>query len=541
MEIKTARRINPEATERSVFDRMKPLNSNKIICKFWLNSRCLKKPCRFAHCESEAPADHRLRKSPYYHPSNCKNTLVSNHTWRRAPRNSKNVQEKLVHKSSGNLPNKSSYLEKKLLNAPMLTEKVTDKSLDTAPENDSNLENVVDKSSQNLLGKSSDSEKKLPENGSKLAEKVADKSSDTAPENDSNLENVVDKSSENLHGKSSDSEKKLPENGSKLAEKVAEKSSDTAPKNDSNLESVVEEKSLEHVSKKTPERVCEFWVQGNCVYGDQCPYLHLWFRGDKFTMLAKLQGHKKAVNGIALPQGSNKLYSGSSDGTVRLWDCHTGQCAKVINLGGEVGSVCSEGPWVFIGIPNVVKVWNTESGGEYSLNGPVGQVNALAAVKDLLFAGIEDGVILAWKGTNETNITFQVAATLKGHTRGVTSLVVGGKRLYSGSMDHTIRVWATTEEGSLEVIYTHSEEHGVLALCGMTDPDTKPILCCSCDDNSVHLYELPSFTDRGRLFSKQEVHTLQIGPGGLFFTGDQTGLLTVWNWLAEDVPKTSQA
>ena len=34
------------------------------------------------------------------------------------------------------------------------------------------------------------------------------------------------------------------------------------------------------------------------------------------------------------------------------------------------------------------------------------------------------------------------------------------------------------------------------------------------------------FTDRGRLFAKLEVQTLQIGPGGLFFTGDQTGLLT---------------
>ncbi|GMY10471.1 zinc finger CCCH domain-containing protein 48-like isoform X2 [Fagus crenata] len=80
---------------------------------------------------------------------------------------------------------------------------------------------------------------------------------------------------------------------------------------------------------------------------------------------------------------------------------------NVINLGGEVGSVCSEGPWVFVGMPNVVKVWNTESGAEYSLNGSIGQVNALTVVKDLLFAGIEDSVILAWKGTNETNVTFQ--------------------------------------------------------------------------------------------------------------------------------------
>ena len=100
---------------------------------------------------------------------------------------------------------------------------------------------------------------------------------------------------------------------------------------------------------------------------------------------------------------------------------------------------------------------------------------------------------------------------------------------------------------------------GILALSGMTDPDVKPILYCSCSDKSVHLYELPTwvqfslcqkyfffslldltnisdfcfrFTDRGRLFAKQEIQTLQIGPGGLFFTGDQTGLLTVYTWLA---------
>nr|POF22689.1 zinc finger ccch domain-containing protein 48 [Quercus suber] len=118
-----------------------------------------------------------------------------------------------------------------------------------------------------------------------------------------------------------------------------------------------------------------------------CPYLHSWFCGDKFKRLTELQGHNKALNGIALPQRCNKLCSGSSGGTIQLWDCHTGQCANVANIGGEVGSVCSEGPWLFVGMPNVVKVWNTESGAEYSLNGPVGLVNALESICNLLFAG----------------------------------------------------------------------------------------------------------------------------------------------------------
>jgi hypothetical protein len=35
----------------------------------------------------------------------------------------------------------------------------------------------------------------------------------------------------------------------------------------------------------------------------------------------------------------------------------------VDNLGGEVGCMISEGPWVFVGIPNIVKVrWEANSG-----------------------------------------------------------------------------------------------------------------------------------------------------------------------------------
>ncbi|CAL9077348.1 unnamed protein product [Musa acuminata var. zebrina] len=326
---------------------------------------------------------------------------------------------------------------------------------------------------------------------------------------------------------------------------------------------------------KAPDRVCNYFLAGNCTYGEKCRFLHSWFVGDSFSLLTSLQGHQKAVSGIALPSGSDKLYSGSKDESVRVWDCQSGQCVGVINVGGEVGCMISEGPWIFIGVPNAVKAWNMQTATDLSLDGPIGQVYSLVVGNELLFAGTQDGRILAWKFIAVGNC-FEPAASLVGHQLSVVSLVVGAVRLYSGSMDHmirvwdlatlqciqtltdhtsvvmsvlcwdqfllscsldkTIKVWVATESGNLEVTYTHNEEHGVLSLFGMLDAQAKPILLCSCNDNSVRLYDLPSFSERGKIFSKEEVRAMQVGPGGLFFTGDATGEVKVWNWLPNEMP-----
>lgn len=83
--------------------------------------------------------------------------------------------------------------------------------------------------------------------------------------------------------------------------------------------------------------------------------------------------------------GSGKLFSGSNDKTVKIWDCWTGQvsfwfltilpspnqdfvvlfdeyiicflqCVQVVTMEGEVGCIISEGQWVLVGVPNAVKV-----------------------------------------------------------------------------------------------------------------------------------------------------------------------------------------
>ncbi|XP_015950262.1 zinc finger CCCH domain-containing protein 48 [Arachis duranensis] len=322
--------------------------------------------------------------------------------------------------------------------------------------------------------------------------------------------------------------------------------------------------------------ICKYWMTDTCVHGDLCQNLHSWFYGDGFSTLARLHEHKKAVTGIALPAGSDKLYSGSTDGTVRVWDCNTGRCLGVINLNSEVTSLVSEGSWIFAGVKNAVKAWNIQTGADFTLDGPMGQVLSLNVGNDILLAGAEDGVIYAWRVSSDPKAEspFELVATLSGHTKPVVCLAIGCYKMpYSGSMDHsikvwdldtlqctmtlnghsdvvtslicwdhyllssssdcTVNVWVCTEEGILKVAYTHTEKNAVLGLYGMTDAEAKPILFCSCKGNSVRMYELPTFLERGRLFTRQEIRSFEIGPNGLFFTGDGTGLLNVWKWLEE--------
>ncbi|KAK8556586.1 hypothetical protein V6N12_002984 [Hibiscus sabdariffa] len=207
---------------------------------------------------------------------------------------------------------------------------------------------------------------------------------------------------------------------------------------------------------------------------------------------------------------------------------------------------------------NLVKALNIHSEVEFNLKGPIGQVFAMTVVRDMLVAGAQNGCITTWRASCETNYfqpaasleptlelshvllwqrklcflalritqlgyvplllsgfllkkyvwdmdTFRCIETLNGHAAAVTSLVHCNGYLFSCSLDCTIKVWSAPEGRNWEVVYTHNVGSGALKLCGMNDAETEAVLFCSCNDNTVRLYELPSFSERRRIFSKREV------------------------------------
>ncbi|KAL6626895.1 hypothetical protein ACP70R_030621 [Stipagrostis hirtigluma subsp. patula] len=263
-----------------------------------------------------------------------------------------------------------------------------------------------------------------------------------------------------------------------------------------------------------------------------------------FVFLGALAGHTEAISGISMSLDCNKLYSGSVDGSVRVWDCNSGKC---------------------------VDAWNTQTGTKLRFQGPSGLVCSMTINNELLFAGTADGRIMAWKfpsmdaepvvifsghdrpvislsisgtslysGSLDKTIkvwdlaTLQCLKTLSEHKAAVTSVLCWDQKLLSCSLDKTVKVWTLSESGSLQVKYTLAQEHGLRTLFGMHRVGKTPVLFCSLhNSNCIRLFDLPSFAEMGTLFSKKEVRTIELA-AGLLFTGDCAGELKVWRWAPQE-------
>ena len=115
-----------------------------------------------------------------------------------------------------------------------------------------------------------------------------------------------------------------------------------------------------------------------------------------YTEIATLRGHRRGVRCLTLHE--NKLYSGSYDNTIRIWNTETHE--EIATLRGHTEVVecftLHENKLYSGGADKTIRIWNTE--------------------------------------------TYECIATLVGHTDSVTCLTIHKNKLYSCG-DKTIRIW----------------------------------------------------------------------------------------------------
>ncbi|XP_068662749.1 F-box/WD-40 repeat-containing protein At5g21040-like [Aristolochia californica] len=186
------------------------------------------------------------------------------------------------------------------------------------------------------------------------------------------------------------------------------------------------------------------------VAGGTDGFLQCWRASEGFLHLFEISGslnqnsefrlweHEGPVTCLALD--SLKIYSGSWDMSVRVWDRIRLKCVKILRHGDWVWSLVPRGSTIATSAGRDAYIWDIESGHQVSViqNVHVGNAYCLARSHsgDLLFTGGEDGAIRMYKVPKDhidENIT--TIATCVPHTGPVLSLAFEFPWLVSSSSD----------------------------------------------------------------------------------------------------------
>jgi len=173
------------------------------------------------------------------------------------------------------------------------------------------------------------------------------------------------------------------------------------------------------------------------------------------------------VNSVVFSHDSRLLASGSSDGTVKVWDAGTGDCMKLLQGHGDwVNSVVfshdsrrlASGSW-----DRTVKMWDAWTGECLkSLEGHSKKVWSVTFSHDsqLLASGSWDGTARVWDvGTGEC------MTTLENHGDSIRSVAFShnSRQLASASDNGTVKIWDTGTGDCLKSL----EGHGHSALSSL--------------------------------------------------------------------------
>ena len=218
---------------------------------------------------------------------------------------------------------------------------------------------------------------------------------------------------------------------------------------------------------------------------------------DSYTSSLKstLAGHKLSVWSMAIDDSQQRLFAGSSDATVTVWDTSS--------IASSPSASYSEGQ----SSQQPLAVFPSKNGKVYSLVLKNGRV----------FAASSDGTVNIWNSTTLDHI-----GTLQGHLAGVNSIKFFGENLYSASSDQTVKIWDVTTMSCIHTLRTQSSE--VLDLTIGSN-----LLFASGYDSKISAFNLNDYSRVANLIGhKWEVWQLEYS-ANVLFSGSHDHSLKIWD------------
>jgi F-box/WD-40 domain protein 7 len=239
-----------------------------------------------------------------------------------------------------------------------------------------------------------------------------------------------------------------------------------------------------------------------------------------------LVGHVGPVRTLAVgPNGM--VYSGSDDGTVKVWALSDSASTPVHTLHcfpGQVSAVAiGHDGTVYTGSPQTmhVQVWSSPTAeSPRRLVGHTLGITSLCVDGDSkLYSGSVDSTVRVWSTTAESHCW-----TLKGHSRAIRAVVVAGNdRVVSASDDRTLRVWSSEDGTLLFVLHGHTG-----SVCSLVAGVNNTVYSGSFD-RTVSVWSTEDGSRICRLRHRRNpVLALACGADHRVYTGVWDGRVSVW-------------
>lgn len=239
-----------------------------------------------------------------------------------------------------------------------------------------------------------------------------------------------------------------------------------------------------------------------------------------------LEDHRNSVNSVAFSPDGQRLASGASDGTIKIWDVNSGSC-QTFECDSPVLSIVfsPDGQQLVSGLYDQIQVWDIKESSFYlqtskSFNH---QVYSVIFSRNGRFAfGLSNGVVGVW------DMESTYLQTFKGHKKPVLSVVFSpnNQLLASGSSDGTIKVWDIISGACLQTLEGHKKSINSVIFC----PNGHRLTSGS-SDSTIRVWDIDSGVCLQTLEDHESVvKSVVFSPDGQqLASGSGDGTVRVWD------------